>query len=262
MIKKEYLLNLKSKYEKINEKVKASDVNKIPGSLLILYSDSKIKYYHSQYINKEPTRSYIPRDNINLAKQLAQKKYHKKLKPIVNTNLKIINYILDNYTEETPQDAYYCLSNEEQKLIETVEPTWEELVEKFYKSENKMMNYEIPNPVYTKKNEPVRSKSERLIADILYEKNIPYIYENTIKLANGKLLCPDFTILTRKGRIIYLEHIGMLDNPKYENGAYEKFFNYQDNRCLLGINILYTFETSTRPLNQDVIYHLVDKYLL
>ena len=48
------------------------------------------------------------------------------------------------------------------------------------------MNYEIPNPVYTKKNEPVRSKSERLIADILYEKNIPYIYENTRKFAMKK----------------------------------------------------------------------------
>lgn len=258
MLNKNYLYNQKRKYEKIKAKIASSKENEIEGSLII--QDNK--YFHSVYKNKKQVKTYIPKENTILPRQLTQKKYYRKLKPTVDTNLKILNYILKYYKGATISDAFYSLGEDERKLADPVEPTWEQTVDAFYKLANQTNNYKIENPVYTKNNEEVRSKSERLIADILYDNNIPYIYENTIKLPSGILVSPDFTILTKTGRIIYLEHLGMLDSPEYLPGAINKMYNYQEAGFAQGINIIYTIETSKRPLNQNVIYKIVEKYFL
>ncbi len=43
--------------------------------------------------------------------------------------------------------------------------------------------------------EKVRSKSEAFIADTLYEFGIPYRYEYLVRMVNGELRYPDFTLL-------------------------------------------------------------------
>lgn len=262
MININYLHKQRIRYERIKNEIESSKLNEIPGSLLVQGKGPNKKYYHAVYINNKQVRTYIPKENLELRKKLAQKKYYKKLKPITNSNLKILNYAIKNYKGKTIADAYYSLSEDEKELAKPVEPTWEHIVEAFYKSANRTNNYKIENPVYTKKDEEVRSKSERLIADILYEMDIPYIYENTIRLPNGKLTSKDFTILTRSGRRIYLEHLGMLDNPEYLPGAINKMVNYQEAGLVQGIDIIYTIETSKKPLNQKVIYNIVEKYFL
>lgn len=50
-------------------------------------------------------------------------------------------------------------------------------------------------PYYeTDNKERVRSKSELNIANALYKYGIPYKYECPLRLSNGKVIYPDFTI--------------------------------------------------------------------
>ena len=61
----------------------------------------------------------------------------------------------------------------------------------------------------------VRSKSEVIIANMLHERNIDYVYEKELQLG-GESRYPDFTIEDDdSGLVYYWEHCGMLHDPEY-----------------------------------------------
>jgi len=60
----------------------------------------------------------------------------------------------------------------------------------------------------------VRSKSEVIIANILADLNIPFLYEVPLYAPDGTMYLPDFTINIH-GEQWYWEHLGMLTNQKY-----------------------------------------------
>ena len=47
----------------------------------------------------------------------------------------------------------------------------------------------------------VRSKSEKIIGDKLEELGIPYIYEASLRLPNGRYFSPDFTLLSLRNEL-------------------------------------------------------------
>ena len=68
----------------------------------------------------------------------------------------------------------------------------------------------------TKHGEPVRSKSEVIIADNLLSANINYAYEQKLIGNDGAERYPDFTIDdSESGITYYWEHLGMLGNKEY-----------------------------------------------
>ena len=75
----------------------------------------------------------------------------------------------------------------------------------------------------------VRSKSEVIIANILFERNISFFYEKPLYAPDGSFYLPDFTIDYR-GEEYYWEHLGMLDSEKYKahwkikNDWYNKYY--------------------------------------
>lgn len=88
--------------------------------------------------------------------------------------------------------------------------------------------FRAPNPVdvdgryledglihMTRKGIAVRSKSEVIIADLLYSKGIDFEYERPLDLDGDRKL-PDFTIAdSDTGETFYWEHLGMLQRPSY-----------------------------------------------
>jgi ATP-dependent exoDNAse (exonuclease V) alpha subunit len=73
----------------------------------------------------------------------------------------------------------------------------------------------------------VRSKSEVIIADALSSANLFYNYEAPLTL-NGHTRYPDFTINDEiSGRIVYWEHLGMLENDAYRRGWERKLAWYR-----------------------------------
>ena len=61
----------------------------------------------------------------------------------------------------------------------------------------------------------VRSKSEVIVANILYQSGIPYTYETFLAAPDGSQYLPDFTI-EWGGKNHYWEHLGMLELEDYE----------------------------------------------
>ena len=85
----------------------------------------------------------------------------------------------------------------------------------------------------TRRGESVRSKSEVIIANLLYEAGVDYSYELSFIGNDGKKRYPDFTIEDAdSGQLILWEHLGMLKDPGYRERWNNKLAWYRSQEIL------------------------------
>lgn len=85
----------------------------------------------------------------------------------------------------------------------------------------------------TRKGHAVRSKSELIIADLLWSKHIDYQYELPLDMADGSRRLPDFTITDdTTGTTYYWEHLGLLQRPSYRRQWRDKLAWYKKHDIL------------------------------
>lgn len=100
--------------------------------------------------------------------------------------------------------------------------------------------------------ELVRTKSEVIIADILCELGIVYLYEKELNTKYGRIY-PDFTVIHPfTGEIYYIEHLGMMDNDKYADNWSFKLRKY-DSIGISESNYLITTTEEFGVIDADVI---------
>ena len=199
----------------------------------------------------DTTGEYLSMKDKKSIRQLAQKDYNKRFLKAARKELEGIERILKLYKKYNSEAVYDCLSKERKSLVMPYIMT-DDLFAKEWQSKSYKSNpYMIENLKYdTKKGELVRSKSEAIIADMLFDLKIPYRYECQIKLLNGQTRYPDFTLLDVKTRKeIYLEHFGMLDDEEYRADSLRKLDEYRSSGIYLGKNLLFTYETADTPLD-------------
>lgn len=102
--------------------------------------------------------------------------------------------------------------------------------------------YEMEAQFKTKRGEYVRSKSELIIADRLFDAGIPYHYEVACERKNWIISYPDFLVLNpRTKKEYYWEHFGMMGDPTYLEQALGKIEKYARYGITLGNNLIATF---------------------
>lgn len=108
----------------------------------------------------------------------------------------------------------------------------------------------------------VRSKSESMIADALYEMSIPYRYESPLDIG-GKTVYPDFTVIKPStGEHIIWEHFGLMDIYKYRDSAINKIGGYISKGYIPTINFIATYETQDVPLAPADVRATINHYIL
>jgi hypothetical protein len=106
----------------------------------------------------------------------------------------------------------------------------------------------------------VRSKSERTIADLLYQKSIPFRYESELKMGNG-VSHPDFSINRfSDGKLVVWEHFGLMDQAEYRQKAMDKLLFYIRHGFLPSDNLICTYEHDLRDIT--CVQKLIEMYLL
>lgn len=98
----------------------------------------------------------------------------------------------------------------------------------------------------------VRSKSELLIAEKLYEHDIEFRYEQVLRIDNIDF-APDFTIRTRDGGIIYWEHCGLTNNDKYLKAHKRKLEMYEQAGIVPWQNLIITYDDEYGILNLAIV---------
>ena len=205
---------------------------------------------------------YIPKSERTLAEQLAIKKYLTQIEADCIQEKTVIDFYLRHHNPSKVEDL----------LIN--KPGYQELLSSFFKPQSQIIQEWLntsfeQNPKYpenkihkTCSGNMVRSKSEALIDMILYTNRIPFRYECALQIGDYKIY-PDFTIMHPKtGKIIYWEHFGKMDDPKYNRNVGDRIQIYINNEIIPSIDLIITYETSTHPLSVDEVEKIVNEYFL
>jgi len=149
----------------------------------------------------------------------------------------------------------------ERALKKHVEAPGDDILPKLWLEEpyEKYSAYENTLIYKTKSGILVRSKSERIIADLLYEYGLPFKYECSIE-CDGEILWPDFTIRKRNGEIVLWEHMGLMNRPDYYYRNIEKIKKYRALGFVQHKNLICTWEEDL--YNLDDVRKIIEMFLL
>lgn len=209
-------------------------------------------------------KKYLKKENRSLAASISQRDYERKLLSELQTRQKAIKRTRKVYEETDPEQVFGLFPQAKQDLIKPLFSTNEQYVRKWLSVEYERKTFqENTSEFYTIKGERVRSKSEKIIADLLTQNNIPYRYEFPLKLKGYGTIHPDFMVLNTETREeFFWEHLGKMDDEKYVNDCISRLNAYEMNNYLIGKDLLITFETSTMPINMKVVIQIIEKFLL
>lgn len=221
------------------------------GRLRVSKTAGRVRYYEVTEKNDTKGKYLSKKEQLSRVKQLAQKDYNKQFLKTVKIELNMLEGLLLKYNKNQAEESYNNLSIERKQLVTSyIQPDnlyakeWQSKIFKSnpYKPEKKIFD--------TKRGEKVRSKSEAIIADMLYDMRIPYRYEYPVRIYNGKIKYPDFTLLKIKTReVIYFEHFGRMDEEGYRIDTMEKMDEYRTSGIYPGKNLIFTYETDAKPLD-------------
>lgn len=263
------VLDIEKELHKLEEMIEIIDtfIEKAPeGCLKCQVREGNVFYYH-QYKNKKTgfaVRKYIKKGNLSLARRLAQKHYYASIRPVIKNNMAVLRMLHDKFMEGGVDQVYDSLNMQRKNLVTPIKGSKEDIIRKWI-NEKKESNPHHPEHLRfkTEQGEYVRSKSEALIANMLnkHGDTILYRYEQPLKVViDGKkmIIYPDFTIINLyTGKVTYWEHIGMLDDGKYASDFVGKTKMYMENDLLLGRDILFSFESSDKPIDTKLIKKMI-----
>lgn len=229
------------------------------------YPEGNLKSFRNQkrfkwYNNSE----YLPKSERPLAQKLAVKKYLLQQKEDLQHQLDSIEHYLSYYSKK-PLCADQLLSSTS-NYFELLSPYFTPKSQQFAEWAQAPYQHNTKNPEHlihqTISGEFVRSKSEVMIATILYQNRIPYRYECILQLGDH-IRFPDFTIRHPKtGEIFYWEHLGMLDKASYRQDVWNKLDVYISHGIIPTKNLILTYETDSYPLNITQVEKIVNEYFL
>lgn len=227
------------------------DLDELPETSLVFSNAQGKKFtnFYELWYNSEGERirRYLRRrdpKDMKLLRELAQKEYLQKVKEAAETELKNINKL---------QEIQITCANtiRPEDVQETMPQTIRDLIRPIIKPSDDWQNLPFERKpaddrhIYkTQKGEFVCSKSELMIANTLFELGIPYRYECALKMKDGLVFHPDFTILKVKtNEVFYHEHCGMLGRERYSDDFIIRLKEYAKIGIYPGVNLSLSFES-------------------
>lgn len=240
--------------------------NGLPGEGKLWISDFRKNpmYIHVTESDGIREKKYIRKSEMNLAKNLAQKEYNEQVLTIARDELTSIRRLIDSYDENALANTFDNLNYKRRILVTPVCLSDEAYAKQWQEREYDKKPFAEGTPeINTFRGERVRSKSEKIIADLLDRIGIPYLYECPLQISKNLIIYPDFTILNKRLRkVYYLEHLGMMDNPDYISSAIKRIDLYEDAGIFLGEGLIITHETSEKPINLKNVEKMFNKLFL
>ncbi|MGN0328659.1 MAG: hypothetical protein ACI4D4_06725 [Lachnospira sp.] len=233
------------------------------GRLRIGKSKGCTQYYHCKK-DLPHNGVYLPKKDIELARQLAQKSYNEKIIRYAEKTYMRISKLLGEYEDEKIEQIFLSEHPEKQKLIVPVEEIFQQRLDKWISQPYVRKGFNDDAPVIMTNNGlRVRSKSEKIMADYFESIGLAFKYECPLYIKPYGTIYPDFTFLSKRtGKEVYWEHEGMLDNPEYAKNAVKKIELYETNGIYQGENLILTFESSVSAINIEIMKNLTRRYLL
>ncbi len=217
---------------------------------------------HDQFLllsseNGVRKRVCITKDE-EMKRNLAQKEFAEKALKIIKANAdalreaadkmvpfdpgEIINNMAKAYAM-LPEDYFFgrdklsfaaCVDEDLTAKIRRHEEWWKKPYKEYW-------GYPQYKTKTTSRGQKVRSISELLIAEKLYEYSIPFHYEEEFE-KDGKTFAPDFTFEGKGYECFYLDYFGMMENNQYAKRNILKLDDYYNAGLIPGDNLIIVFD--------------------
>lgn len=249
-----YLENL-LKQEKKRLKSEKDELKKLPDGYI---NPIEVKN-HMEYVHiirtMDPHKPYIRKGitkNEQLVRSLLRKRYLERSIKLLTEDIKRIEVLLKDRIEPTSQNVIGSLKPIYHKIpTDHFLPdsrTAKDWADRSYRQNTK--NIEEKKQI-TSKGLKVRSKSELLIAEKLYEYKIPFRYDAIIDDI-FYTFSPDFTFLIN-GKLIYWEHCGMMGSAGYRSYNEWKLEKYKEMGIVPWNNFIITYDIDDGVIDMRVI---------
>lgn len=229
---------------------------------LVIKREKNIIKYCIDDENK--ARKYINKNDKDTLRLYCQDRFLRKLEKKLPVQIKKMERAAGLLQEaKDVQQIYEELPEPVRKFATPGLYSEKELIEAFYRKgiDALRSSYEKRSENRTDRGEYVRSKSELIIANILYREGIPYDYERPVMLKSRLIRYPDFTVLNiRTGKEYLFEHFGMMDDQEYRFKNLEKIKDYENSGYIQGISLIMSFETKENPLDTGHIRKLIKTF--
>ncbi|MBQ2747804.1 MAG: hypothetical protein IJP24_05665 [Firmicutes bacterium] len=258
-----------------------------PGKLDREVRGNGIRYVHVFKAGGKHIRKGITR-NADMIRKLARKKYLETLCEFIEREINVIsNYekdhveinadlVLDHLPDlykGLPEEYFLNSSFETDGIVSGEEKSSKDIV-RMVKSVEALRLWE--NAAYeratyredekkhtTTRGLKVRSKSEMLIAQILYgfDDMLAFRYEEVVYIGERKII-PDFVIMTKNGKKYYWEHAGLINNPEYLRRHMQKLELYARAGITMWNNLIVTYDDAEGNLDATIIEGLIRTIIL
>lgn len=235
------------------------EIKDLPDGAIIKRGDENY-YIKGRYNGKQFMTALDPSDK-SIYKQLVLKRYIKKELPVLKNQIRLFESFIEKSKILDPcrfksemTEPYRDLCGLDIFLQGDFDP--EQWKEQEYKR----------NPFYpeglihmTGNGIRTRSKSETMIGMQLERSGFSFRVEEELVLSD-KIFYPDFTVLQHEiRRLIYWEHLGLIDDPEYVMKNLRKLEFYSEHGIILGHNLVITYETKDKPLTIEAINETIEK---
>lgn len=250
----------KSQLKRVTHEINVLEKKAPEGAKLCVARHGRGYQYYLRTEKSEKTGKYIRKRDIKLAEILAQIEYDHNLITILQKSIQKMESLKRTWVENPFMAAKEKMSSGKGEMIKLHYITDEVYVQKWKSQEYQSLGFAKDYPeYYTRQGLRVRSKSEVIIADILDEAGVHFLYEKPLVLSSGTVH-PDFTVLNLKERKeVFWEHFGMMDDIEYRNNAFLKIRQYEASGFYQSDSIIWTFETGRYPINTKDIRNMVKK---
>ncbi len=266
MITENLRIQLEEQRNQINEYIKLVEkrLKKSKDVEKCIVCTSTRKNGFQYYLMKDKKRTYVKAKDLDEVRKIVQKSYDESVYKKLLTMRYQIERFLKLYDFDSISKIYGELTDARKLLVNPLIPTDEQYVQEWYLAHAACQNPFPKQGAYlTSRGEEVRSKSEKIIADLFDRYNVPYQYEPQIEMSDGHILFPDFVVLNvRQRKTMYWEHFGLITESEYAKKTCQKINLYEENGFVIGESILFSMESGERPLNIKQIESKIKKYLL
>lgn len=229
----------------------------------LYYWNAALEVSNNYYYKVENgKRIYLGRfdgPNCDEIKYIQMHHYLKEVDKRIENNCRHMEKFLKHYKSIEPEDvnadlprAYRLVEGEEYKLYQ---PRRELSYEKSCKHPEHLIHR-------TLKGELVRSKSELIIANMLFSKGIQYRYEEVIEVGD-EIIAPDFRIyVERDERFKILEHCGMIGKPQYRDKYLWKLNLYIEEGYMPWRDVFFTYDFLDGEIDSQWIESIIDRFFV
>ena len=256
-------------YTKLIKEIEKKRIREMEGTLKVQTRGERLYYYWQRKDESgKYIQEYLGQKKRKIAVKLAEKDYYNRLFKLAEHNLQVLYYVLSNFRWDGMKTEYETIGQARQLLVHPYEDEASSAIKKWNDEEyTPKKNYQEGLVYETERGELVRSKSEVIIANLLFQNrgHLSYKYERPLVLKKGGrsiTIYPDFTVINlNTGKITYWEHAGRLDDESYASDFVWKNNLYMENSLIPGKDIFFTYETLTSPLNIKVVKLIIQKLI-